>query len=145
MVHEFDLKHIKRELKEENGEGEKDCGLDLEKLIQVPLQHNMFLRSEDSSLESVRSLISRYSAVAKRRGYHLVGSEPMLIVQCPGCCAEFRGLTNRMLRLVNHVTEQHQPSMHSRLISQIEKRYGALIEIIKTRLQKWIKRKNAVK
>lgn len=83
---------------------------------------------------TLRTVAAKYSVIAKRRGYHQMASESMLILQCPGCTAEFRGISNRMLRLVDHI-QTHGTKLSERYMILIAKRYRPLIKLMKRRLR----------
>lgn len=115
---------------------EEKLKLSTERVADDDKEHSD-MRSRPRRRGNFRQFLMKYTAHAKRRGYHLVTTEPMLIVQCPGCSAEFRGLTNRMLRLIDHI-KRHGPAVSDRFMNKIQRRYSVLINLMETRMLKWV-------
>lgn len=128
QIHDMDLSQIKREVQEDG-----ECKISAEQLCMDEVLNTPIYEK----LNSLQNLFTKYTGIAKRGGFHVMASEPMLIVQCPGCCVEYRGLSNRMLRLINHIRMAHDHRYIKRYTNQIEKRYRSLIELAKRRLEGW--------
>lgn len=86
----------------------------------------------DSEFNDARELCSKYALAVRR--ICCLPTEPMLVVQCPGCFAQFKGISNRMLRLIKHI-ETHPLSARRHLISQVKRRYKVLFELMVKRLR----------
>lgn len=86
----------------------------------------------DSELNNAIELCTKYTFKA-RQFCHIQPSEPMLVVQCPGCFAQFKGFSNRMLRLMKHI-ETHPLNARRRLVIQVKQRYKVLFELMLKRL-----------
>ncbi|KAK3920974.1 UDP-N-acetylglucosamine--N-acetylmuramyl-(pentapeptide) pyrophosphoryl-undecaprenol N-acetylglucosamine transferase [Frankliniella fusca] len=123
-VHEMDFSQIKQEILED-----EKCTIVEESSCSKPGK-----KAPCSRLETLRSLFVDYSKVAAR-GFHV--SEPMLIVQCPACLVEFRGLSNRMLQLLDHINNNHNPRSRKKYVTLIENRYRPLIVMTEKRMKEW--------
>lgn len=124
----MDLSQIKCEVQEDG-----ECNISAEQLCMDEVLNT----PSYEKLSNLRNLFTKYTGIAKSGGFHVMASEPMLIVQCPGCCVEYRGFSNRMLRLIDHIRTAHDHRCMKRYTNQIEKRYRPLIELTKRRLEGW--------
>ncbi|XP_034231405.1 uncharacterized protein LOC117639645 [Thrips palmi] len=96
---------------------------------------SVVLRTSKDAQELLRAreFLLQYSAFARNRRY-LIDSERMLVVQCPSCFAEFKGCSDRMLRLIDHILARH-PNSTNRSFTQVKKRYNSLINLYRKRLK----------
>jgi len=85
-------------------------------------------------VSGLKVLCEEYRRHIRRRRFQFLGSESVLIVQCPGCTAEFRGLSDRLCRLVRHI-QNHEPHFRKQYMTIIGKLYRSDFEKMKQRMK----------
>ena len=91
-------------------------------------------KPETARSQQLRTFLEKYCGLMLSLGIEYCGMEPFIVVECPVCPRIFKGTSDRLLLLINHVEKRHRYKCEE-LVAAIEITYDRLLQCMKRRVR----------